>query len=354
MPSRGRKKPTGRSRVWFWGLTALVVGAIAFGAAQLDWSAVGAVLSQAEIAWFAAVCVVLSALPVLTAVEWRLIAARPAATDNGGLATLLPVAGLTYFLQTYLNAAVGYGTAMVRLVRVRNWSAGQAIGLVTVDQASEGISRILFCSIVLSAAAAALAVGPLGVGASLVLALAAVAWGAARAKSWVRRSVAGRLARRGHAAAVLDDVLAVLRLRSFAWGLALAMAKKGIKLAAIVAAERAVGVEGSLWTAVYFLAVLDCATVLPLVPGHLGVIESAAVTVYGTQGFSAEVGLSVGILYHAGLYLATTLTAAATAGMQAVSLPRTVAKNSPVSEVPETTAIAGSIEAVPPTERTAA
>jgi uncharacterized membrane protein YbhN (UPF0104 family) len=303
-----------RSRKWYWLLAGLVAAALAVGAARLDWTSVVAVLSTTDAGRFAVVCGILMLLPVLTAVEWRLINARAAVVagtahaDRGGeFGMLFSVSCLTYFLQTYLNAAVGYGTALWRLVRGRGWSAGQAIGLVTVDQVSEGISRIVFCGLVLSSAAAAYALSPAGVGLVFLATVGATYVVAAHGKWLVRRSVSQRLARMGHHASVLEDALAVIRLRGFAWGIGLAMLKKVVKLGAIYAAERALGFEGSPLTAVYFLAALDCATVLPLVPGHLGVMESTAATVYAAHGHSAEVGLSIGILYHAGLYLATAL-----------------------------------------------
>jgi len=319
--SSARARPANsRSRKWFWLLAVLVAAALVVGAARLDWTTVVAVLSTTDAIGFAVACGILMLLPVLTAFEWRLINARPVglalsevsarpanAGQGGDFLTLFPVACLTYFLQTYLNAAIGYGAALLRLVRGRAWPTGQAIGLVTVDQVSEGISRIVFCGVVLSTAASAYALSPAGVSVALGVTVGATYVVAMHGKSLVRRSVSGRLARMGHRATVLEDALAVTRLEGFAWGIGVAALKKVVKLGAIYAAERALGFEGSPMTAVYFLAALDCATVLPLVPGHLGVIESTAATVYGAHGHSAEVGLSIGILYHAGLYLATAL-----------------------------------------------
>jgi glycosyltransferase 2 family protein len=331
-----------QSRFWFWLITAAMLAAIGVGATQLDWPSVVAALSNADPAWFAAACVAFMTLPVLMAVEWRLIGARSPA-DGGDLRTLLPLGCFTYFLQSYLNAAVAYGAALLRLVRGRGWTIGQGIGLVTVDQIAEGCSRIGFCGIVLWSATGSEIASPWVAVAIGVAALALLLPLAVYGKSLLRSSISRRLSRLGYAVGVLDEVAAILRFRSFAWGVTLAMTKKIAKISAVMAIERALGLETSPWTALYFMAMLECATTLPLVPGNLGVIESTAAGVYATQGFSAEVGLSVGILYHAGVYLATAVMAAAAAAAKAASSRRIAATQSAAGRL-TTPAFADTVE----------
>jgi uncharacterized membrane protein YbhN (UPF0104 family) len=330
-------QPAGRrSRVWFWALSVAVLAAVGFGATKLDWPAVVAALSHTDPAWFVAACVAFMSLPVLMAAEWRLIAAR-APTEGGDMRTLLPLGCFCYFLQTYLNAALAYGTALVRLVRVRGWTIGQGIGLVTVDQLAEGISRLMFCGTVLWLAAGRAAASLWVVGAVCGFGLGLVWITVRHGRAWLRRSVS-RLLRRlspwGHTADVLDEVGSILQLRSFAWGIALATTKKVAKISAAVAIERALGLSNSPWTAVYFVAMLECATTLPLVPGNLGVIESTAVGVYASQGFSAEAGLSVGLLYRAGIHLATAVMATAAALVKGVGGLAKVPAESDAADAP--------------------
>jgi uncharacterized membrane protein YbhN (UPF0104 family) len=299
-----------RSRVWFWGAALVVLAAVVVGATKLDWPSVIATLAKTDPLFFATACGCFALLPVLMAAEWRLIGAR-SSEASGGMRTLLPVGCFAYFVQIYLNAAVAYAGAMLRLVRARGWTIGQGLGLVTVDQLAEGIARALFCGTVLFIAAGGVSVGSWSAVAVGAAALAALVFVALRGKTVIRRLVTTRLKRAGHAVEVLEEVLAIMSLRAFAWAITLASAKKVAKIAAVAAIEQALGTGGSLWSAVYFVAVLECATTLPLVPGNLGVIESAAVTVYASQGVSAEAGLSIGILYRAGVHLATALMAAA-------------------------------------------
>jgi uncharacterized membrane protein YbhN (UPF0104 family) len=292
----------------------LVVAAIGVGATKLDWPAVVAAVSRTEPFWFAGACGCFMMLPVLMASEWRLIGARPAA-DAGDLRTLLSLGCFTYFVQTYLNAAVAYGTAMLRLIRGRGWTIGQGIGLVTVDQLAEGISRLVFCGTVLLLAAGSMANSPWMIGTVGGAAMLVVGFAAVRSKGVVRRLVLSRLRgtglnHPGTTAETVDDVLEIMTGRAFAWGIALATTKKVAKIGAILAIAQALDLHMSPWSAIYFLAILECATTLPLVPGNLGVIESAAVTVFASQGFSAEAGLSIGLLYRAGIHLGTAVMAA--------------------------------------------
>ena len=313
-PDHAAKPSRTASRFWFWGVSLVVLAALAVGAARLDWEAVAGALAHTHPLWFAAACGSFMTLPVLMAAEWRLIGARPVEA-SGGMRTLLPLGCFTYFLQTYLNAAVAYGTALLRLVRGRGWTIGQGAGLVMVDQLAEGIARGVFCSVVLLSAAGSWTNSPGTVGLIGLSVLVVAGFAALKGKPLVRRMAASRLTRSGHAVEAVDEVLAVMKGRSFAWGITGATAKKVAKIGAVIAIQRALGLDGSPWIAIYFVAVLECATTLPLVPSNLGVIESAAATVYASQGLSPEVGLSVGILYRAGIYLATALmAAAATAG----------------------------------------
>jgi uncharacterized membrane protein YbhN (UPF0104 family) len=135
----------------------------------------------------------------------------------------------------------------------------------------------------------------------LLLALLAVAWGDATVER-LARQLPERAARALRAVA---EALAPLRSPSRGGGaLALALAKKLAELLAILCVQRAFGVELPFASAVLVLATLNLATLLPIVPGNVGVYEAATVIAYTYLGVAPELALGIALVQHACYFVA--------------------------------------------------
>jgi uncharacterized protein (TIRG00374 family) len=86
--------------------------------------------------------------------------------------------------------------------------------------------------------------------------------------------------------------------------LALALLKKLVEMVAIVCVQRAFGLDLPFASAVLALAALNLATLLPIVPGNVGVYEAAVVFAYGSFGVPAERALAVALVQHLCYFLA--------------------------------------------------
>jgi uncharacterized protein (TIRG00374 family) len=89
--------------------------------------------------------------------------------------------------------------------------------------------------------------------------------------------------------------------------LGLALAKKLAEALAILCVQRAFGVELSIGSAVLVLAATNLATLLPIVPGNVGVYEAAVVLAYSRFGVDAERALGIAVVQHACFFVALAL-----------------------------------------------
>jgi uncharacterized membrane protein YbhN (UPF0104 family) len=89
--------------------------------------------------------------------------------------------------------------------------------------------------------------------------------------------------------------------------LALALAKKLAEALAILAMQRAFGVALPPGSALLVLAAVNLATLLPVVPGNLGVYEAAVVLAYSYLGVPPERALGIALVQHACYFAALAL-----------------------------------------------
>ena len=78
----------------------------------------------------------------------------------------------------------------------------------------------------------------------------------------------------------------------------LAFAKKGCELGAIISLQHAFGITLPPSSALLVLAALNIATLLPLVPGNVGVFETAVVFAYAWLGVAPERALGLAVVQH--------------------------------------------------------
>jgi uncharacterized membrane protein YbhN (UPF0104 family) len=140
---------------------------------------------------------------------------------------------------------------------------------------------------------------------ALLLLLMGAAWRADALSRLAAHALPARLARLIAAAAA---ALAPLRSPPRATGaLLLALAKKIAELAAIICIQHAFGISLPLSSALLVLAALNLATLLPIVPGNVGIYEAAVVLAYGWLGVNAERALGLAVVQHACYFAALAL-----------------------------------------------
>ena len=288
-------------------VAVVVLGALLVVAVRrFDLSQVVSTLATARPTWVAlAVACYLSILP-LWALEWCVLAPRD------GRPLFMRMLGVIAMTSSVLNTTpmlVGEAAAVVFLVARAGLARASALSVLAMDQLVLGVAKVGV--LVLAAWLLALPLwmerGLRGLSvavALLLVALLAVAWG----DRTVTR-VAARLPERGGRA--LHAVSAALAPLRSPWrggsALALAVLKKVAEILAIVCIQRAFGIVLPLSSAVLVLAALNLATLLPIVPGNVGVYEAVTVLAYGYMGVDAERALGMALVQHACYFAALAL-----------------------------------------------
>ena len=290
-------------------LAALLVlgGLLTVAVARLDPAAVLAGLAMAHPLWIALAVLCFLAILPLWALQWVLLA-PPAVGVRASTMT-----GVVAMTSTVLNTTpllVGEAAGVFFLVTEAGLGRAAALSVLAMDQLFVGIAKVF----VLSSAAAAMTLPAwMARGAqSLVLAVALLAigvviaaWRADSLSTWANRVAPARAAR---LIGSLGAGLAPIRSPSRSGGaLALALAKKAAETLAIYCVQRAFGLDLPLASALLVLAAVNLATLLPLVPGNLGVYEGAVVLAYAYLGVPAERALGIALVQHACFFLALAL-----------------------------------------------
>jgi uncharacterized membrane protein YbhN (UPF0104 family) len=285
----------------------LVTVLVALAITRLNLSAVLAGLAVTRPPWIVLALLCFLAILPLWALQWMLLApaeARPR------LSTMTGVVAMTSTVLNTTPLLVGEAAAVFFLVTRAGLGRAAALSLLAMDQLFVGIAKLL----VLAAAAAMVTLPAwmargaqtllLAVGA-LALGVALVSWRAERVSARATRVLPERAAR---VIASLGAGLAPIRSPSRSGGaLALALAKKAVETLAIYCVQRAFGVDLPLASALLVLAAVNLATLLPLVPGNLGVYEGAVVVAYAYLGITPERALGIALVQHACFFLALAL-----------------------------------------------
>ena len=314
--------PRGRRAAW----TVAIVVVLMIGWLSLRRIDIGRVLLElraVQPVWVAlALCCFVAILP-LWALEWRLLAPRvPRNTATNML-------GVTAMTSSTLNTTpffIGEAAALVLLVARIGVTRAEAVSIMIMDQLLVGVAKLG----VLSTAALMLTLPDwmragwttLVFGVVFLTALCVTAaWQRDRLVVAASRVLPPRAAR-----AVANVGNALEPLRSPTQGglaLLLALSKKLAEILAILCLQRAFGITLPLGSAVLVLAALNLATLLPVVPGNVGVYEGAVVLVYTRLGISAEHAIGIAIVQHACYFAALALPGYAWAAAAAASRART-------------------------------
>jgi uncharacterized membrane protein YbhN (UPF0104 family) len=285
----------------------LVLGALLLVAVRrFDIAHVLETLATAQPAWVALSAACYLAILPLWALEWCLLAPRD------GRPMYLRMLGVIAMTSSVLNTTpmlVGEAAAVVFLVTRAGLARAAALSVLAMDQLVLGIAKVgvlvlatwlLVLPLWMERGMRALSV----LVALLLLALLAVAWG----ERTVTR-VAQRLPDRGGRA--LRAVAAALAPLRSPWrggsALLLALLKKLAEILAIICIQHAFGVVLPMSSAVLVLAALNLATLVPVVPGNVGVYEAVTVLAYGYMGVDAERALGMALVQHACYFTALAL-----------------------------------------------
>ena len=265
-------------------------------------------LAVAHPGWIALAALCFVAILPLWGLQWRILAA---AAPRRSVATMLGVVAMT---STVLNTApllAGEAAGVYFLVSEAGLSRAAALSVLAMDQLFVGVAKLC----VLAGAAMtvplptwmARAAQGLAAGVTLlVIVIVLAAWHAGRlTMSAMGRALPARAAR-----AVVTAGTALAPVRSFGLSgaaMALALAKKLAEALAILCVQRAFDVTLPPASALLVLAAVNLATLLPVVPGNLGVYEAAVVLAYSYLGVPPERALGIALVQHACYFVALAL-----------------------------------------------
>ena len=285
----------------------LVLGALlVLAIRQFDIAHVATVLATAKPMWVVLAVACYVAILPLWALEWCVLAPRD------GRPLFMRMLGVIAMYSSVLNTTpllVGEAAAVVFLVSRAGLARAAALSMLAMDQLVLGIAKIgvlvlatwlLVLPLWMERGLRALSV----MVALLLVAMLVVAW-SDRTVARAARTLPERAGRALHAVA---DALAPLRSP---WrggsALVLALLKKLAEILAIICIQHAFGVALPASSAVLVLAALNLATLIPVVPGNVGVYEAAVVLAYGYMGVDTERALGMALVQHACYFVALAL-----------------------------------------------
>ena len=284
-------------------LTALLLLALR----RLSFSRVLGELVGVRPQWIALALLCFVAILPLWALQWRILA------TVAGAPRFRTMVGVVAMTSTVLNTApmlVGEAAGVYFLIVEAGLARGAALSVLAMDQLFVGVAKVFVLATAatlvalptwMARGAQALVVAVALLSAGLVV----VAWRAESLSALIARWVPVRVARLiGSVGAALGPVRSPARSAA---ALGLAIAKKLAEVLAILCVQRAFGVELSVGSAVLVLAATNLATLLPVVPGNVGVYEAAVVLAYTRFGISAERALGIAAVQHACFFVALAL-----------------------------------------------
>ena len=289
-------------------LVLLALGGLVVAALQrMDLGRAATQLAGVRAEWLGLAIACYAAILPLWAWQWTILSPpspRPRTRQ------MLGVIALTSAVLNTTPMLVGEATAVVLLVARAGLDRAAALSVLAMDQLLVGVAKVCLLAVAatvaplpawMTRAILALLTTILLLGSTLGLA----AWRHADVAGVVARVFPARLA-----AAVGAFARALGPLRSPARGLpalGLALLKKAVEVVAIVCVQRAFGLSLPVSAAIVVLAVLNLATLLPIVPGNVGVFEAAVVLALTRFGIVPEQALGVAVVQHLCYFIALAL-----------------------------------------------
>lgn len=285
----------------------LLAALLTLSIARFDLARVGLELARARPGWILAALLCYAVVLPLWAVQWWLLSPP---TTQRTLPSMLAVVSMTSSVLNTTPMLVGEAAGVWFLATRAGVDRAAGLAVLAMDQLLVGVAKVavlvgaslaLPLPAVMRGGVRALAAG---VGA-LTIALLLVAWGGERPLGWFAARLPARLG-----SIVRRAAAGLAPLRSPVRGggaLLLALAKKAVELLAIVSVQRAFGVALPLESALVVLAALNLATLLPIVPGKVGVYEASVVLAYAWLGVPPERALGMAVVQHTCYFVALAL-----------------------------------------------
>jgi glycosyltransferase 2 family protein len=267
---------------------------------SVPWGQVVAEVRGAQTSWLLLAIGANFLILPLWALEWRILVpgVKPVR-----FRTMFEVVSVTASILNSVPFLAGEASAVGLLVGRAHLSRGAALSMLAMDQLLVAFAKlaVLGTALLLAPLPSWVRAGGLALVSVLGLALATLVplahyWSPLRARLL---AVPG-LARRVLATAVeFGQHLDALREPRRLWRVAsLAIAKKALELAAIIAVAVSFGIEPSLTTGLLVLASLALSTLIPVAPANLGVYEATVFAIYRLSGVPADTALGVALVQH--------------------------------------------------------
>ena len=288
------------ARRWMVLAWVVLTVALVMTAADLPWRLAALYARRLHPGWlFAAVAANALILP-LWAAEWRLL--TPSAF-RVGFARMLEVVSVSAAVLNSIPFFAGEASAVALLITRAGLSRGAALSVLALDQLLVGVAKL---TLILTAALfgpvpAALRAGISALAAAVVALLIVLLplahrWQELRDRLMSQPTRVRALAAR---VAAVGQHLEALRHLQRAWRvIALALAKKALEVAAIIAIQVAFGLEPSVSAALLVAAALAITTLVPVAPANLGVYEGTVYGVYRLVGVPSEAAVGMAIVQH--------------------------------------------------------
>jgi len=281
--------------VWV-AVTTVVVAAVR----TLPWGSALDQVTHVGLQWVAIALLCNAAILTVWAAEWRLLIPASAGVLYGA------VFGVVSTMATVLNSIpffAGEATGVALMIQRLGLTRGAALSVLALDQLLSGVAKLA----VLGAVAffVPLPVWLRGGVLALVLVVAALlstllamahGWEVVRARLVATPTRARLLlARVISVGAHLEALRETRRSRRL---LILALLKKTVELAGIIAIQAAFGLSPSLVTGLLVLASVSVAALAPIAPGNVGVYEAAVFAAYRYANVPAETALALAVTQH--------------------------------------------------------
>ncbi len=286
----------------------LMLGLLVWHATQrLELARIALAIAGVRHGWLVLACVLYMVILPLWAAQWRLLAPR---TAGNTLPNMLGVVALTSSALNTTPLLVGEAAGAALLVTQIGLEPASAVSVSVMDQLLVGMAKVA----VIGAAAltnplpAWMARGVLTLCGGVLILLSAclyLAWHPSPESSRIAALLPRRAA---NALGTFASCLMPLRDPGrFVPALLLALLKKLVEISAILCVARAFDVPLPLSGGLLVLATLNLATLLPVVPGNLGVYETAVVMAYVALGIPADVAAGIAVVQHACYFAALAL-----------------------------------------------
>jgi glycosyltransferase 2 family protein len=266
----------GRKRAAVVGTWSLATALLAICAWSIDWSHAAEVLTTARPSWIVIAILLNAAIVPLTAAYW--LALRPHGEPPVSFRRSFEIAATAIALMNTVPFGAGHASVVVLWVRRGNTSQRAALSILALDQLGEGITKVgLFLIVALVAPMpawmrAAVTTVTLLVAILFVALAVASRWASELRidRSWVRAS----------------------------GGLAFVIGTKLAEGLAIVAVQRAFGIDVGANGTMLVLAAVILGSMIPITPGNAGTYDAAAFVAYGHLGLTPEQSLSLAFVQH--------------------------------------------------------